>query len=462
MTIELGRRATQLLQAWGAVAGDHPTGRGYDLTPPTRSETYQNRLDAFVEDPTESTFENLWNPEVLAAAGDWPSGILLNLWTGSLEDLAELFDEIRTADRYHPGWEDRVSWSSVIPELYTRTESGDPIVSEQARDGLKKLGIQTTTGFASRREQLVAFQRCYLEHAGHVTASNSDSIPVVAEIDQFFAFVTTTGQEDIEAESGGPRHELYDALRGYPSAASNDRGPIEIDFEAAMPALDGHVAARRNDAYADLETEHWAGRHYETWKWDFAGYVRDHVTSTYDVEDLSGEELAAFFDDFWTSADEYTDTEILSTPVPQFLLGRWGVVQFQDFKKACLATPEEAASVLSTLFSEEEHLVGRLHQFHDFAASDDVSDGNLLRIATTFLMGVNPDEYVNFQYERFDTFFCDCSNIDTLQTGFDAQQYYRIVLACRDLRDAMQDELPEASMLDVHTVIRLYQDYQAE
>ncbi|MFC6988783.1 hypothetical protein ACFQJD_08785 [Haloplanus sp. GCM10025708] len=73
-------------------------------------------------------------------------------------------------------------------------------------------------------------------------------------------------------------------------------------------------------------------------------------------------------------------------------------------------------------------------------------------------MGVYPEEYVNFQYERFDTFFSNCSTVDSLNTGFDAQQYYRIVLARRDLRDAMQDELPDASMLDVHTLIRHYQD----
>lgn len=137
-------------------------------------------------------------------------------------------------------------------------------------------------------------------------------------------------------------------------------------------------------------------------------------------------------------------------------------MQLQDFQETCLDDPEEAAAVLSTLFDEDEHLVEGLHQFHTFAASDDVSDGNLLRIAMTLLMGAYPDEYGNFQYERFDTFFSACSNLDVLDTGFDARQYYRIVLACRDLRDAMREELPGASMLDVHTLIRLYQDFQSD
>lgn len=138
------------------------------------------------------------------------------------------------------------------------------------------------------------------------------------------------------------------------------------------------------------------------------------------------------------------------------------MVQLQDFQETCFADPEHAATVLSTLFSEDEHLVNRLEQFHDFAACDEVSDGTLLRIATTLLMGAYPNTYVNFQYERFDTFFSECSSVDSLETGFDARQYYRIVLACRDLRDIMSAELSDASMLDVHTLIRLYQDYQKE
>jgi hypothetical protein len=293
-----------------------------------------------------------------------------------------------------------------------------------------------------------------------VTASAAEPIPIYEEIDQLFALITTATQDDISAEASGPRGALYSALRGYPGPAATDRGPIEIDFEAATPAIDGHIAARRHDAYADLETKHWAGQHYEAWKWDFATYIAEDVAKSYQLTDLSPEDVDSFLDDFWTNSNEYTDTDILSTPVPQYLLGRWGVVQLGDFRDTCTEDPERAATVLSTLFSQDEHLVDRLEQFHEFVASEDVSDGNVLRIASTLLMGVYPDEYVNFQYERFDTFFTDCSNVESLEMGFDARQYYRVVLACRDLRDAMQEELPDASMLDVHTLIRLYQDFR--
>jgi hypothetical protein len=459
MDLLIGPRATHLLETWGDVSEANPTGPAYDLTHPTRSDQYRERLETFVQDPSESNFEALWNERVLASASEWFPSTARSLWSGTLEDLAVFVNEIRTAEQYDHSWTQRVSWGQVIPELYSRGRDG-PIVSQQARNGLRKFGIDPASDFDGTVDQLTSFEELYRDVSGHVTASADEPLPIYEEIDQLFALVTMATQEDISAEASGPRSDLYSALRGYPASAATDQGPIEIDLEAATPAIDGHIAARRTDAYADLETDHWAGGHYETWKWDFAAYIADDVANAYQLTDLSPDEVESFFDDFWANSNEYTDMDILSTPVPQYLLGRWGVVQLGDFRETCEEDPERAATVLSTLFSEDEHLVDRLEQFHEFAASEDVSDGNLLRIASTLLMGVYPDEYVNFQYQRFETFFSDCSTVESLETGFDARQYYRIVLACRDLRDAMQAELPDASMLDVHTLIRLYQDYR--
>ena len=462
MALCLGPRATQVIAAWGEVADAHPTGPGYDLTSPTRSERYRNQLDVFVSEPTESNFNMLWTEKTLAAATEWHAATVLNLWPGSITGLASFLDEIRTAEEYDADWEDRANWGLAVAELYTRTNPERPIVSDQARRGLRKFGIEPAVEFESLRDQITSFREVYVDVDGRVTGSNETPLSVYEEIDQLFALVTTATTDEIAASETGPQSELYAALRGYPAASTNDRGPIEIDLEAATPAIDGHVAARRNKAYADTDTEHWAGTHYETWKWDFAEYVSEQVAASFTLDNLAGEDVEPFFNAFWANADEYTDTDVLSTPVPQYLLGRWGVVQLQDFQATCLDDPEEAAAVLSVLFDEDVHLVDRLRGFHTFAASDEVSDGNLLRIATTLLMGVYPDKYVNFQYERFDTFFSSSANLDSLNTGFDAQQYSRIVLACRDIRDAMRQELPDASMLDVHTLIRLYQDFQNE
>lgn len=459
--MSIGRRRRRLLSAWTEVTSSYPTGPGYDLTPPTRSERFREELSSFISEPSDEAFDRLWNRESIAAAGEWYPASIRNLWPDSLADLAEFFDEIRQADTYDTTWENQVTWApSVVQELYSRSEPDDPVVSEQARRGLRKFGINPKPGYTDFRDQLSAFRETYLEQSGPVTESHESPIPVSEEIDQLFRLMTSVETETIRSELSGPRGELYTALQGYPAPESSDRGPIDIDFEAATPAIDGHLSARHNGAYRDLETSHWAGQHYEWWKWDFADYVTNEVMSTYDVMGLDPGEIEEFIGAFWANADRYTDTDMLSTPVPQYLLGSWGVVQFADFKQHCTENPEEAAETLSILFDEEEHLIDRLERFHRFGQHPEISDGNLLRVASTFLMGAYPNEFVNFQYERFETFFRDCSSVESLETGFDSRQYYRIVLACRDLRDALQKELDDANMLDVHTLIRLYQDFK--
>lgn len=460
MVLRIGPRRQHLLTAWGEVVRSNLTGRGYDLTTPTRSERFRDRLAAFVSNPTEETFDELWTPDAIAAAEEWFCKTIRSIWPNSLDELASFLDEIRHSDTYNTGWETRVSWGDgVIHEVYSRTHPDEPIVSTEARRGLKKFGIEAEYGYGKCRSQIVSFRDLYERYSGHVTADYEETIPVFEEIDQLFRLVMSADPETIQAEAAGPRGKLYKSLRGYPGPNSGDGGPIDIDFEAATPAIDGHLAAREAHAYKDTETTHWAGSHYEWWKWDFAEYVTTEVATEYDVTNLKSKQLDAFLTAFWTNADEYTDTEMLSTPVPQYLLGSWGVRQFADLEQHFLDHPEEAAAVLSDLFDEDQHLVDRLERFHAFGQEPEISDGNLLRVATTFLMGVYPDQYVNFQYERFDTFFSECTSSGSLETGYDARQYYRIVLSCRDIRDALRKECPDANMLDVHTLIRLYQDF---
>lgn len=121
------------------------------------------------------------------------------------------------------------------------------------------------------------------------------------------------------------------------------------------------------------------GTHYEAWEWDFTNYVADDVATSFSHNYHSPNDIEPFFDAFWANPNEYTNTDILSTLVPQHPLGRWGVVQLQNFRDTCLENAEEATDVLSTLFSEDRHLVDRLVRFSEFASCDGISNGNLRR-----------------------------------------------------------------------------------
>lgn len=461
MVDHLGPRRIRLLTAWQEVAQNEREGPSYDLTRPTRSERFQHHFADFISEPSEESFGSLWQSTHLHTAKEWYAETILNLWPESIEDLAKFFDDIRTADQYNPEWETEITGGgAAAQEVYSRHNVNEGIVSMRARRGLQKFGVDPGSSFDDTRSALQNFSEVYKKYSGHVTGDADEPIPIFEEIDELLHLVTAVNEETIRVEAQGPRGALYNSLRGYPAPETGDRGPIDINFDTATPPIDGHVAARRNNAYKDTTTEHWAGTHYEWWKWDFAEYVSQTVSADYDLTSLSAQDVPGFLDAFWANSNEYTDTAILSTPVPQYLLGSWGVRQFADFEQHCLDHPDEAAVVLSNLFDTQEHVVDRLRKFRSFGSEPEISNGNLLRVATTFLMGAYPEEHVNFQYERFNTFFQDCSSLDELEKGFDARQYYRIMLACRDIRDAIRTELDGANMLDVHTLIRLYQDYK--
>lgn len=142
------------------------------------------------------------------------------------------------ADEYNEDQQKRVSWGSLVPELYSRSDPDIPVVSTQSRRGLRKLGIEPATGFDACSDQLLAFRETYRDIAGHVTASSNNPIPIFEEIDQLFTLITTLDSQDIRTEDAGKRRDLYTALRGYPGAHATDSGPIEINVAAARPAID--------------------------------------------------------------------------------------------------------------------------------------------------------------------------------------------------------------------------------
>lgn len=203
MGCAIGPRGNELLATWGKVAATYPSGPGYDLTRPTRSDRYRNRLQTFIDTPSESNFERLWQTDAVAAASEWYPATVLNLGPDSLDELALFFDEIQAADEYDEKWAKRARWGWTIPELYSRANPELPIVSGQARRGLRKFSIEPATDFHTLSDQLAAFQDVYLDVAGHVTPSRNDSIPIYEEIDQLFALVTTVTDEEIQAEQAG-------------------------------------------------------------------------------------------------------------------------------------------------------------------------------------------------------------------------------------------------------------------
>lgn len=143
----------------------------------------------------------------------------------------------------------------------------------------------------------------------------------------------------------------------------------------------------------------------------------------------------------------------------QFHRLTWG-----DIVDHCHENPEEAAAVVSELYDEELPIVDHLNEFYEFTFHMTIRDennrspGSLLRTATALLMYAYPQRHITFQYQRMYRFFREYSTSDGLDTGFNAQQYREVAIACRDLLGRIENRAGDASMIDVQTLVYVADD----
>ena len=455
--VSLGPRSLKLLDTWADVITQESSGVGYDLSQPTRSAKCRDRLQEFLAEPKDATFRALWTPEVLAAADEWSADVVINLYVSDFEATAEQLASIPTAEEYRPEWSDVLPISAVGMELYGRTHQPASVIpSDQAVKALRKFNLSSSNAFEARVTSIQSFIELYRNRVGHLLSDSG--IPLTEEVDQLFRLVTTVTRDDLEAGIDGPQKELFQALLGYEGPNTGGQsGPITVYRDSAWSAVDGHLDARNRGAYDDLEeTEHWGGTHIETWKWDFAEYVEEVIKSEFTLDELGPEDIDPFFDRWNASSDAYGGR--IGSQTPKKMMSRYGKDKYTYACEFCRENPEQAADKLSTLFDESIHVETRLEQFEGLLPDDILKAGSLLRFVSSFLMFAYPQEYVTFQYQRFNDFFSAHTSVESLETGFDTRQYYRVVLACRDIRDWLAEDLDDASMLDVHTLIYVHHD----
>ncbi|GAB3034106.1 hypothetical protein [Natronobiforma cellulositropha] len=190
--------------------------------------------------------------------------------------------------------------------------------------------------------------------------------------------------------------------------------------------------------------------HVEVWKDEYRKHVETVVEPTYELTALEPDEVEPLLEDL-------TESMSASTPVPAYMLGgRQGGILWSRFKERSLEDPEEAAAVLSYLFDDEDHVNLRLDRFGSFYGDLDSGGGQLLSLATILLTFVYPREYVLYRWSLMTTFFGDFAAY-TVRTGFNTDQYWKLNVACkRQLLAALDRHLEDATMLDIHTVMYVY------
>ncbi|WP_436903537.1 hypothetical protein [Halovenus halobia] len=457
----LGQSLIPALHSWRKLVRDGPTGPGINFSETNRTRLCNARFDSFLEHPSKETFRELWKDETLADY--WaPNAHSLLSSDQAVEQLHTLLSEMDDADEFQPEWVQYLGGNSTgwgLYELFARLQDGhDPIPSTEAKEVLEGLGYDVAYDPDVISEHIRDFKETYETHAGHASAGTEYELPIYAEIDEFFRLIDSLEREIINAQLTGEYAPLFRPLIGH-SIHKDTADPIQWSGVEAL--IEDHVEARDSGAYDNLEESHWGGTHIESWKWQFQDYFETVVWSEFELTALTAEDVLALFE----AIEEPTeDFDAVSNVPAQMMGGQFHRLAWNDIVDYCHQNPVEAAAVLSDLFDDELPIVDRLNEFYEFVHhltvqdENDRSPGSLLRAATALLMYAYPQQYIAFQYERMDRFFSEYSNSDRLDTGFNAQQYREVALACRDLLEMVETKAGEASMIDVQTLIYVADD----
>lgn len=457
----LGHSLTPALTTYRDVVADGPTGPGIDFTETNRTRLCQARFDAFLEDPTAERFRELWRAETLSGYWTPNVGTLLGP-DDEVEPCQKLLSEMAAAEEFDPAWTGRLTRTDSgwgLYELFYRSRGGvEPIPTIEAKRVLTDLGYDVEDTPESVSAGIERFRETYDEHVGHASDGREYELPVYAEIDEFFRLVETADRETINSQLTGPYAPLFRPLIGH-RIHTDSAEPFQ--WSGVEQLIKEHVEARDSGAYDDLETTHWGGTHIESWKWQFKDYFQDVVWSEFDLTALTADDIPELF-----TAIESPDAEFdaVSNVPAQMMGGQFHRLTWGDIVEYCHENPEQAAAVLSDLYDDELPIVDRLNEFYEFfhhlttRDENDRSPGSLLRAATALLMYAYPDRHITFQYQRMDNFFTEYSTADGLDTGFNAQQYHEVAIACQDLLDMIESRTGDASMIDVQTLIYIADD----
>ncbi|ELZ29208.1 hypothetical protein C475_03289 [Halosimplex carlsbadense 2-9-1] len=439
----------ELLQGWRNVASRHASGPGFDLTGSNPTFRFERRVEDFLDDPTEERFEAFWSAETLLDAHVRIAGLVLNRWDGTVEGLADLLGEMRTADEYDPAWESKLPGQTAW-EVYSRFHADEsPIVSSHVRSALATLGFDPGSEYASVVETAEAFRSDYEAAVGQVTCGTDHEVHLHVELEQLLLLVGELENAEIRGYASGDLAPLYRPLLGLRSGGQIAGG--EISLREADPVFEAYARARNNRAYRDEDTEYWGGAHHERWKWSY----HDHLTSelaSLSLTALDGEDVPELFD-----AYEYATS--WGATAPKYLLGgQWGTYAWNSVREIATENPGTAAEVFSYLFEvvdapgDRSAVDSRLAWFEQVFENDRASGGTLLSVATLFLAFYYPENYVLYRHDMMQTFFDRYTDYG-FADGYDRHHYRLLNDACHDLVAELDDRMDaEANLLDVHTV----------
>lgn len=460
--LNLRPRTESLLREWGAMIQATPSGAGYDLIQP-RQEVFENRVSNFCNNPTPDTFDEIWTPESAISHANPGGQLLRTTFDGDIDELAELIKSMKSASEYNQLWEERISWSWALWELYTRmNDSVSVVLSEQSTDAMGWLGAKPSGEFRDRIATLQRFREHYTSVIGHPTEGTDHEVPIKIELDELFRTLQTLNKSDIASQVKGEYGDFYRSLYGGTGSAQTDTTG-QINLVDIGSVVEAYAYGEANDAYdKDSLSNYWGGEYWENWKESYAEHVQAEIRDEFTLDNLTQAEIKPLFNAITTA--EGSD---LSKPVATYVMGnQWGKFTWDDIVDHFSENPQEASRVLSVFFDDSYPVINRLDAFKEHTIhlkeTEDRSPGSIQRMATSLLMFTNPENHLGLAPARTKEFLTDKTTLSKYKSAFQPQQYRKIIGPLRELRDEIEHQVRQEgsenkiTMLDVHSMIYIY------
>ncbi len=201
----------EILKQWQEVVQSTPSGAEFDLEGHNRTDIIDKYAQEFVSDPTSERFKAMWNQMHSAIQGGQATQILKK-WDGSIDELASLIEEIRSADQYDVQWEKTLGGKTTVRELFGSLHIDDhPILNAASTNGLTFFGYETPSSYVEGEQYFTEFLATYERLVGYVTrdADHGITVPIRFEVDQLFNIIDKVDEQSLDDESSQAAIELY-------------------------------------------------------------------------------------------------------------------------------------------------------------------------------------------------------------------------------------------------------------
>jgi len=171
-------------------------------------EELKIRVNDFIEQPSDDTFQLFWNCEYLTSIDTLTHAThIIEKYT--IETLIPIINDIVNSDQYKESWEETVPQQVVFKEIWSKLKN-QPIYSLSAEAALGYLGIGQVETYEEYLNKFIDFIDTYRQIIDKASATK---YPIEIEIDQLFRFINQASYHDFaDTDAAGLNDVLMQKL----------------------------------------------------------------------------------------------------------------------------------------------------------------------------------------------------------------------------------------------------------